>query len=280
MNGQIITLSENTVLGRPRRLIGEWGLSVLVETDNLNVLFDTGSSVSAVSNGDLLGVRWSQIDAIVLSHGHYDHTGGLREVLKRANKQIRVIAHPDIWAKKCIQLSKEEPPDYIGIPFHKTELENLGAQFQLTTEPVWLSDRVVSSGEIPMTTDYETIDPWLCVREGSEYLPDPVADDQALFIKTSLGLVVVLGCAHRGTVNSLRHARKVTSAGSMHTVVGGMHLIRASAVQMEMTIAEIREFGVQRLGVSHCTGMPAAVRLAQEFGENFFFNNAGTVIAV
>ena len=280
MNGQITTLSENTVLGRPRRLLGEWGLSVLVETHNLKVLFDTGSSISAVSNGDLLGVHWSQIDAIVLSHGHYDHTGGLREVLKRVNKHIKVIAHPDIWAEKCIQISKDERPEYIGIPFQKTELESLGAQFQLTTEPVWLSDRVVTSGEIPMTTDYETIDPWLRVKESSEFLPDPVADDQALFIKTDQGLAVVLGCAHRGTINTLRHARKTTGVDSMHTVVGGMHLIRASEVQMELTIAELRESGVHRLGVSHCTGMPAAVRLAQEFGENFFFNNAGTVIAL
>jgi 7,8-dihydropterin-6-yl-methyl-4-(beta-D-ribofuranosyl)aminobenzene 5'-phosphate synthase len=111
-------------------------------------------------------------------------------------------------------------------------------------------------------------------------IPDPLKDDQALFVKTSQGLVVVLGCAHRGTINTLHHARKVTGVETIYCVIGGTHLIRASELQMEMTIAGLREFGVQKLGVSHCTGMPAAMRLAQEFGPGFFFNNSGSVMAV
>lgn len=280
MKRQITTLSENTASALPRGLLGEWGLSILVEADSTKVLLDAGASVSAVHNGDLLGVDWSKIDAIVLSHGHYDHTGGLREVLKRIRKQIKIIAHPDVWDKKYIRLSQDQQPTYIGIPFQKAELENLGAEFQLTAEPVWLSDHLVTSGEIPMTRDYEAIDPGLQVKKNDALLPDPLADDQALFIKTDQGLVVVLGCAHRGAVSTLRHARRVTGVESMDTVIGGTHLIRASEVQMELTIAELKEMGVQRLGVSHCTGMPAAVRLAQEFGQNFFFNNTGTVVTL
>jgi len=280
MKGQITTLSENTAFARPRGLLAEWGLSVLVEVDDQKTLLDTGASLSAARNGTLLGVNWPRIDAIVLSHGHYDHTGGLREVLKRIKKQVKVIAHPDVFAAKYIQVSKDESPVYIGMPFQKTELESLGADFQLTSEPVWLSKNVVTSGEIPMTTDYETIDPGLYVRQVGELVPDTVADDQALFIKTDQGLVVILGCAHRGAINTLRHAQKVTAMESIHTVIGGTHLIRASEVQMELTIAELKDLGVRRLGVSHCTGMAAAVRLAQEFGEDFFFNNTATVIAI
>lgn len=280
MNGQIITLSENTASHRPRGLLGEWGLSVLIETDDRKVLLDAGASISAARNGNLLGINWDRIDAIVLSHGHYDHTGGLREVLTRIRKRIKLVAHPDVFGAKFFQISKDESPVYIGIPLQKAELESLGASLQLTSEPVWLSDNVVTSGEIPMVTDFETIDPGLYFRENGEMTSDPVRDDQALFIKTSLGVVVVLGCAHRGTINTLHHARNVTGADTIHTVVGGTHLIWASEVQMEMTIAMLREYGVQRLGVSHCTGMPAAVRLAQEFGENFVFNNAGTVMAI
>ena len=159
-------------------------------------------------------------------------------------------------------------------------MESLGADFQLTSEPVWISENVVTSGEIPMITDFETIDPGLCVRENGQIIPDPLRDDQALFIKTALGLLVILGCAHRGIINTLHHARNVTGVETIYCVIGGTHLIRASQLQMEMTIATLREFGVQRLGVSHCTGMPAAVRLAQEFGPGFFFNNCGSVVAV
>ena len=111
-------------------------------------------------------------------------------------------------------------------------------------------------------------------------IPDPLRDDQAIFVKTTPGLLVVLGCAHRGIINTLHHARKVTGVENIYCVIGGTHLLRASELQMEMTIATLREFGVERLGVSHCTGMPAAIRLAQEFSPGFFFNNSGSVVAV
>jgi len=118
------------------------------------------------------------------------------------------------------------------------------------------------------------------VKDGEALVPDPLADDQALFIKTEEGLVVILGCGHRGVINTLRHAQNVTGVETIHTVVGGTHLIRASEAQMEQTMAELMSLGVQRLGVSHCTGNAAGVRLAQGFGGDFFFNNAGTQITL
>jgi len=278
MELKITTLSENTVTARPRGLLGEWGLSILIQVDDLKVLLDTGQSISAVNNGDLLGVPWPQIDKIVLSHGHDDHTGGLRQILSRRKKAVEVIAHPNVWDTKYVHLPDVDYSAYVGIPFREEELQSLGAVLKLTDRPVWLSDSVVTSGEIPMTTDYEAIDPGLCLKEGEQFRPDPLKDDQAVFIKTEAGLVVVLGCAHRGIINTLRHAQKVTGMKLIHTVVGGTHLFRASEVQQALTTAELKTLGVQRLGVSHCTGMTAAVKLAQEFGDNFFFNNAGTTI--
>lgn len=280
MKCRITTLSDNTAAGRPRGLLAEWGLSILVEADDIRVLLDAGASVSAVHNGDILGIDWPQIDGMVLSHGHYDHTGGLRQILTRINRPVKVVAHPSIFEAKYIQVFKDDTPGSIGMPHDRQELEKLGAVFQLTSEPVWLSKNMVTSGEIPMTTDYEAIDPGMYVGKDDAFLPDPLADDQALFIKTDEGLVVVLGCAHRGAINTLRHARKVTGVQSIHTVVGGMHLIRASEVQLELTIAELKEMGVRRLGVCHCTGMPASVRLANEFGQKFFFNNTGTTVTL
>ncbi|MCX5999139.1 MAG: MBL fold metallo-hydrolase [Chloroflexi bacterium] len=280
MEVRATTLSENTATFRPRGLLGEWGLSVLVERDEKKILLDAGAGISVARNGALLGVNWERIDAIVLSHGHYDHTGGLREVLTRIGRPVKVIAHPDVFSAKCVQTGPNEPPTYIGMPFQQKELESLGADLQLTSEPVWLSENIVTSGEIPMITAYEKIDPGLCVRQEGKIVPDPIKDDQALFIKTSQGLMVIVGCAHRGVINTLHHARHVTGMETIHCVIGGTHLFRASEVQMEMTIAALKEFGVQRLGVSHCTGMAAACRLAQEFGPGFLFNNAGSVVEV
>ena len=277
MELRITTLSENTATTR-RGLLGEWGLSLLIEVDNLIVLLDAGQGVSTINNGDILGVEWPRIDKIVLSHGHYDHTGGLWQVLSRIKKEIEIIAHPEVWALKYAYNTSDERYSYIGIPFHREDLESLGASFKLTPEPLWLSENVLTSGEIPMVTDYEEIDPRLYVKEGEEFRPDPLGDDQALFIKTEQGLVVLLGCAHRGVINTLRHAQELTGMEVIHTVVGGTHLIRASEVQLELTIAELKALGIQRLGASHCTGMWAATRLAQEFGESFFFCNAGNRI--
>jgi len=274
MSIKITTLSENTA-SRPD-LLAEWGVSILVEADGLKVLLDTGLSISAAYNALAMGIDLSQIDKIVLSHGHADHTGGLLHILKLMKKQVEVIAHPDIWDAKYSERAREGSYVYAGIPFRREELEGLGAYFTLTSEPVWISNRIVTTGEIPMLTDYEKIDANLHVKKEGEFHPDPLRDDLALAIKTEQGLVVVAGCAHRGIVNTLLHAQKLTGIEAVDTVVGGTHLIRASEERVELTIAELKGFGIQRLGASHCTGFPATVRLAEEFGDIFFPNNAGT----
>ncbi len=270
MEIRITTLSENTA---NHRFLAEWGLSILVEVDGVRVLLDAGLSISAVHNAQLLGVDLATIDRIVLSHGHADHTGGLREVLRRAG-QKEVIAHPAIWEKKYVH-RQDQRERYVGIPFVREELEALGASFVLSREPMELSDRVRTTGEIPMTTDYEDVDPDLWVREGGEQRRDSLADDLALVIDTEFGLVVVLGCAHRGIVNTLRHAQELTGKESVYAAIGGTHLFRASQERVAQTIAELKKMGIHRLGVSHCTGFLASARLAQEFGNTFFLNNAG-----
>ena len=271
----LTTLGENTA-GRPR-ILAEWGLSILVEVDGLNVLMDTCASMTVPYNAAILGVDLSRVDKIVLSHGHYDHTGGLKRVLAETGP-VEVIGHPDIWSAKHVVRGEQQR--YNGIPFSREELEGLGASFSLSREPVWLTDDIVTTGEVPMVTGYEQIDSNLYVKRNDELVPDEFPDDLALIVKTELGLVVVLGCAHRGMVNTLYHARNITGEERIHTVVGGTHLVTSSRERVALTIEALRELGVQRLGVSHCTGMPAAAILAAELGDGFFFNNAGSRVTV
>jgi len=273
---RITTLSENTT-GLPG-LLAEWGLSLLVETDDKKILFDTGASVSVPHNASILGLDLSTIDNIVLSHGHYDHTGGLKEVLKQVGKKIEVIAHPDIWAQKYARGQGFER--YIGVPFPKEDIEGLGASFTLSREAVWITDDIVTTGEIPMIKEFEELDHNLYVKEKGGWHNDALLDDRALIIKTSEGLVVILGCAHRGAINTLRHAQKITGVELIHTVIGGTHLINASEERVLRTAVALQEMGVQRVGVSHCTGFTAAALLAQQLGESFFLNNAGTSTSV
>ena len=273
---RVTTLSENTA-GIPG-VIAEWGLSVLVDTGEAKILFDTGASSSVPHNALLLGVDLSQIDRIALSHGHFDHTGGLMGVLRQAGKPMEIIAHPDIWSNKYTKVGDWER--YAGIPFKREELESIGASFSLSEGPVWITDDVVTTGEVPMVTEYEEIEPMMRVKEGDELLLDPFRDDQALVVKTELGLVVILGCAHRGAINTIKHAQEITGVEQVHTVIGGTHLERASEERITLTAAALQEMGVQRVGVSHCTGLNSSVLLAQQLGETFFFNNTGTSITV
>ena len=272
----LITLSENTAgtIG----LLGEWGLGILVDVDGQKILFDTGPGVSAVHNAEAMGQDLSKVDKIVLSHGHFDHTGGLRNVLDRMRKKVDVFAHPDVWGAKYGGLAAANIYRYVGIPFQKEELETRGASFILEKGPVWLSESVVATGEIPMVTEYEQIEPRLFVKQGDKFVNDPVPDDRALIIKTDLGLVVIAGCAHRGIINTLYYAQELTGEKRIHMVVGGIHLLHASEEQRELTIAALKQLRVKRIGVSHCTGLPASVRMAQELGDSFFFNNAGSVV--
>ncbi|MBN1568617.1 MAG: MBL fold metallo-hydrolase [Acidobacteria bacterium] len=277
MGLRLTTLSENT--SSIGNFAAEWGLSILVETENTKVLLDTGQGYSCVYNADTLGIDLRAIDKIVLSHGHFDHTGGLREVLRRMRKRVEVIAHPDIWQPKFSRRKNEEGR-YIGIPFQQSELESLGALFVLDKKPVKISDSIMTTGEVPMTNSFEEIDAALLVKEGTSWKQDAVMDDQALIVKTKKGLAVILGCAHRGIINTLYHARQLTGEDRIYAVVGGSHLLDASEERMWQTIAALRDLNVQNLGLCHCTDLKAIVLLAQEFSEALFFNKAGTVIEI
>ncbi len=271
MEIKITTLAENTAdLG----YLAEWGLSMYIEADGVNILFDTGAGIAAVHNAQLFGIDLAKVDKIVLSHGHRDHTGGLREVLTRMKKNVEVIAHPDIWASKYTRWQKREEA-YSGVPFQRELLENLGARFNLTTKPVRLTDRFLTTGEIPMLSPYEEIDSGLFDKKTGEMLPDELKDDLALVIDAEYGLVVILGCAHHGIINTLKQAQKVTGKEMIYAAIGGTHLLNAEHPRWEKTAADLKEMGVQYLGVSHCTGFEASAYLAQEFGERFFMNNSG-----
>jgi 7,8-dihydropterin-6-yl-methyl-4-(beta-D-ribofuranosyl)aminobenzene 5'-phosphate synthase len=277
MEVKITTLSENTA---NYGCLGEWGLSILVEVDGMRILVDTGLSFSAVHNAQLMGIDLATVDRIVLSHGHADHTGGLVNILRIMRKDVEVIAHPDVWASKYTRRDSKKKEQYIGIPSSREELESLGARFKLTKGPVYLSEHTITTGEIPMTSRYEDVENNLLVKRDGILHQDPLADDLALVIDAEFGLVIISGCAHRGIVNTLRHAQKLTGKELVYAVVGGTHLFRASDERIERTIADLRDMDIRKLGVSHCTGFRASVQLAQEFKDIFLLNNAGTSLTL
>ena len=280
MELKLTTLCENTA-GR-LGFTGEWGLSILVEHKEMTLLMDTGLSDSIISNSRSAGVDLNKIDKVVLSHGHKDHTGGLRAYLEATTGDTEVIAHPHIWKKKYSIRPEEieSRQHFVGIPFVKEEFEYWGARFHLSREPIWLNEDIVTTGEVPLVTGFENVDKNLYVKTEKGMIPDTLMDDQALVIKTFKGLVIVLGCAHHGMINTLIRAREITGIDHIYMVIGGTHLLRAKRETLENTIEKLEEFDVERIGVSHCTGMPAAMALAQKFENRFFFNHAGQVTEI
>jgi 7,8-dihydropterin-6-yl-methyl-4-(beta-D-ribofuranosyl)aminobenzene 5'-phosphate synthase len=273
----LITLGENT--SSKRDILGEWGWSVLARFGQRAVLLDAGAGASTLHNALALRVDLAAVEAVVLSHGHYDHTGGLPHLLAAMGRErIPVYVHPSAWAAKYGRDRKTGRYRFAGIPWRREEAERLGASFVLTDQPAWLTEDIVSSGTVPMENDLEKVADTLFLREGELYVPDGVEDDQALFLKTDLGLIVLLGCAHRGVLNTLSLARRLTGTDRVYLVLGGTHLVSAGEEQVQRTAAGLRQAGVEWLGVSHCTGSRAALCLAREFGERFFFNHAGSVL--
>jgi 7,8-dihydropterin-6-yl-methyl-4-(beta-D-ribofuranosyl)aminobenzene 5'-phosphate synthase len=281
---ELTTLAENTA--GQRGLLGEWGWSLLARCGERSFLLDTGAGPATATNAAALDADLRPVEAVALSHGHYDHTGGLPAMLEaiRAARgdahrpEVPVHLHPDAWGPKYARNRKTGICRYVGIPWQRLEAERVGARFREASGPVELDRDVLLSGPVPRAFDFEEVADNLLLRDGEQFVQDPLEDDQALFLRTELGLIVLLGCAHRGVLSTVALGRRLTGLERVYLVLGGTHLHDAGAGRVERTIEGLREAGVEWLGVSHCTGAKAAVRLAQAFGERFFFNQAGTTL--
>ncbi len=263
MNDRILVtvLVENSAQGRG--LMGEHGLAFHIQTGSESLLFDTGQSTLVVDNARHLGVDLSPLRAVALSHGHYDHTGGLPAVLALA-PQARVYAHSAALTPRFARDS-DGTTRAIGMSAPVLEaIRALSPPMQGTPTATELSQGIFLTGEIPRETAFEDVGgPFVLDAAGVQ--PDPIVDDQALFFDTREGLVVVLGCAHAGVVNTLHHVRRLTGNRPIHAVLGGMHLLNASPDRLNRTVDALRELGVRLLGPAHCTGAAATARLWHEF---------------
>jgi len=257
--------------------IAEHGWSVFLETPHGNYLFDTGQGKAILNNARVYGVDLSSIKGIMLSHRHFDHTGGLRDVLSVVD-EVAVYAHADIF--KAAYHFRNEKVSYIGIPFSQEFLEGNGATFHFNRGWRTIAPGMELTGEIPRKTSFETGEDKLIVKTKDGVAKDPIIDDQSLVFTTEKGLFIILGCAHSGIINILNHVIEHTGESRIHTIIGGTHLGPLGEEQLEQTISALKEFNIGRIGVSHCTGMMTSLRLAQEFGEKFFFCHVGTQVEV
>jgi len=273
---RITVLAENTV--RATDLLAEHGLALWIEADGHRILFDTGQGKVLRHNATHLDISLDSAEMVVISHGHFDHTGGLEAVVD-SNEQMSVCLHPAALEAKYAR-EKMPPHRSIGIPGLDVQTLRGKAQWLLwTPEPTKLFDGVCVTGEIPRRNDFEdTGGPFY--RDESCADPDPLVDDQALYIETSAGLVVVLGCAHAGVVNTLDYVAELTGQTRVCAVLGGMHLARANVRRLEATVAALERYGVRRVGPAHCTGMRAGSYLWSRLPAECFECSVGSVLTV
>jgi 7,8-dihydropterin-6-yl-methyl-4-(beta-D-ribofuranosyl)aminobenzene 5'-phosphate synthase len=276
MNTRITILCENSV----GRVIGsgEHGFSAFIETVQGNTLFDTGNGHGIVSNSLALNRDLRTVGKIFLSHGHNDHTGGLPEVLKLTGK-VDVHAHPQIFLDRIAILKGEEKETrrFAGLIYKRTYLEFLGANFVLNQDFSEVGKGMFLTGEVPRQTSFEKNDSRLYVEIDGKMVQDVMMDDQSLVLDTGKGLILILGCAHSGMINIVHHVVKKTGKQRFCAILGGTHLDFLTPDQLEESVKALKQLEIERIGVSHCTGMRAASRLHQEFGNRFVYGCVGTV---
>jgi len=272
----VTVLCDNSVAGPG--VLAEHGLSLHVEADNHTFVFDTGASGVFVGNAARLGIDLSRAAPVVLSHGHYDHTGGLGTLLSAYGRR-EVIGHPEVFAAKYSR-QRSRPARAIGSPQSRRQLSRLGATFRLSAEPQEVAPGVITTGVIPRITDFEHVPAHFMIKRGGRLVRDSLDDEQAVVVRTRRGPVVIVGCSHRGLINTIRRAIELTGDNRVCAVIGGTHLAVADPAQVESTIKELRALDVSRLVACHCTGFGPAAEMRSVFGKSFSPGRVGATFTL
>ncbi len=258
-------LMDNTALF-DSPLVAEHGLSLFIEADSRRILFDTGASGAFIQNARRLGIDLLDLDYIVLSHGHSDHTGGLYHLLRLFLGAIeegtvcrlpRLIAHPH-----CFYRRSKRPVPEAGPLLTADDVQRV-LPVDLAEAPLRLSPDLFFLGEVPRTVPFETFDPGkrrIVMPDGTEHA-DYLLDDTALAYRSRDGLVVITGCAHSGICSIVEHARRVCGEDHIADIIGGLHL-RERDSRLEGTCDYLRGLGLTGLHACHCTSLAAKVALA------------------
>lgn len=268
-----VVLDNCIAYGGKKPFRAEHGLSLLIQHAGLRWLMDAGQTDAAFHNLGLLGVTPGQLEGFIVSHGHYDHTGGLTTMLAQAGKVLPVYMAPDIFIRRYARSGGAQR--YIGVPYTREMLESLGADFCLVDQPRQLADNLWISGPVPRQTAFETADTGFVDETGAD---DIVTDDMSLFYAGEQGLTVITGCAHSGLINIIQYGMAVTGCQKLHGVIGGTHLGPASPERQDATLQALENYQPQLVAANHCTGFAMMARLQATFGDKFVPAFVGTTL--
>jgi 7,8-dihydropterin-6-yl-methyl-4-(beta-D-ribofuranosyl)aminobenzene 5'-phosphate synthase len=264
---------ENSV--SERKYLSEHGLSFYIDLGDKKILFDCGQGAAFYANLYPMGIYLSLIDIVALSHGHYDHTGGLEYILSRNNKAV-IYAHPSAILPKF--KNDNGSVREIGMPeFSKNSLVKRNSHFKQMTKPTEISENVFLTGEIPRRHKEESMISENFCKDSAGKILDDIPDDQSLFIKTPEGTVVLLGCAHSGLINTLDYIHNLTGREPFVAIIGGTHLRSASEGRICWTLNELTRFKIGKIVPGHCTGISATNAIMNAYPESFSKCETGSV---
>jgi 7,8-dihydropterin-6-yl-methyl-4-(beta-D-ribofuranosyl)aminobenzene 5'-phosphate synthase len=270
---KIITLLDNITY--KKKLKGEHGLSFLIKTDDgLLILFDTGQSNQFIENAQILGEDLKNVDAVVISHGHYDHTGGLNAFLQLNTKAVVWMKKGALSPKFSIATGELSP---IGVPpLAKQHLSRIRFLDNDTT----IYPGVVVLANIPMVTSFETVNPKLLVHRDNQYQPDHFPDELMLYVINQQKAVAISGCAHRGIINTLKAVTVHSGIDHFSLVTGGTHLNGCADHRLQATINELNRMKIDRLMPNHCTGTEAYCQMRTSLHTQVSYAQTGTVVTL
>jgi 7,8-dihydropterin-6-yl-methyl-4-(beta-D-ribofuranosyl)aminobenzene 5'-phosphate synthase len=280
----IYTLLEDYA-GYETTFYGQHGVSFLLDvvTGNMRrrILFDAGQSGRPILyNMERMGLNPKEIDMIFLSHCHYDHTGGLVEVLKAIGRKVPVVAHPSIFRRNLV---KEQNFRHVGIEVTKEEMEKYGSEWILDSQPRKLMEGITTTGEIPKEekVDFEKeVTLGLYTIEDGMLIKDEILDDVSLAIQNEEGLIIVSGCSHAGIVSITKKSKQITGSPKVKAIIGGYHLIDAEDERIKKTVKSLKELEVKKIYTGHCTGLKAECEFMREFGGRFEKLHSGKIIII
>lgn len=278
MSLKITTLIENSQ-GDNKELISEHGLALFIEVDDVKILFDTGKSGDFIKNAESLNVDLSKLDYVILSHGHYDHSGGFTRLVEKIGSSFKLIVGEKFFNAKYKLLEKDRYK-YNGNSFEQEfiSLNNISIRY-INGDVFNINDDIIIFSNFERNNSFEKLNETFFVREGNEYKLDTFSDEIVLAIKLKSHLFVVLGCSHAGVVNILEAIIKRTNM-PIYGIVGGTHLVESDELRLNSTIDFFKEKKINILGMSHCTGESATRELKEQFKNSFVYNNTGNIIKI
>jgi 7,8-dihydropterin-6-yl-methyl-4-(beta-D-ribofuranosyl)aminobenzene 5'-phosphate synthase len=246
------------------QLTGEWGLSILVEADGRKILLDTGASGLFRENAARLGLGLTDLDYLVISHGHSDHTWGLPYLIQDyLAAQIPVAKRPCLIAHPLATMAKfRDNGSEFGVWFPESTLTR-HFRTNLSSKPQWLTENLLFLGEIPRGNSFESQQPLGQIASSEGLTADYLWDDTALAYRSPAGLIIITGCSHSGICNIIAHARTLCEEERIVDIVGGFHLLNPDAGRLEQTAAFFKSLNSRQSHPCHCTDFISKAALQQ-----------------